>query len=104
MADNKITVDYGQVPAKITFPKNFNVAVPFIDRHLTEGRSDKVAIQGDFGCVSYRDLFENVNRYGNALIKLGLSKGDRVLMVVKDCPEFFYIFWGAIKAGGRTDA
>jgi len=99
MADNKITVDYGQVPAKITFPKNFNVAVPFIDRHLTEGRSDKVAIQGDFGCVSYRDLFENVNRYGNALIKLGLSKGDRVLMVVKDCPEFFYIFWGAIKAG-----
>ncbi|MEE2655546.1 MAG: benzoate-CoA ligase family protein [Pseudomonadota bacterium] len=99
MADNKITVDYGQVPAKITFPKNFNVAVPFIDRHLTEGRSDKVAIQGDFGCVSSRDLFENVNRYGNALIKLGLSKGDRVLMVVKDCPDFFYIFWGAIKAG-----
>ena len=99
MADNKITVDYGQVPAKITFPKNFNVAVPFIDRHLTEGRSDKVAIQGDFGCVSYIQLFENVNRYGNALIKLGLSKGDRVLMVVKDCPQFFYIFWGAIKAG-----
>ena len=20
-------------------------------------------------------------------------------MVVKDCPEFFYLFWGAIKAG-----
>ena len=20
-------------------------------------------------------------------------------MIVKDCPEFFYLFWGAIKAG-----
>ena len=40
-----------------------------------------------------------VNRAGNALATLGLRPGDRVLMVVKDCPAFFYLFWGAIKAG-----
>jgi benzoate-CoA ligase family protein len=40
-----------------------------------------------------------VNRAGNALLSLGLQPGDRVLMVVKDCPAFFYLFWGAIKAG-----
>ena len=33
------------------------------------------------------------------LCQLGLQRGDRVLMVVKDCPAFFYLFWGAIKAG-----
>ena len=33
------------------------------------------------------------------LAALGLRRGDRVLMVVKDCPLFFYLFWGAIKAG-----
>ena len=30
---------------------------------------------------------------------LGLRRGERLLMVVKDCPAFFYLFWGAIKAG-----
>ncbi len=58
-----------------------------------------MAIQGDFGTVSYAQLAEDVNRCGNALAGLGLASGDRVLMMVKDCPEFFYIFWGAIKAG-----
>src|SRR6185436_11039651 len=32
-------------------------------------------------------------------LALGLKPGDRLLMVVKDCPAFFYLFWGAIKAG-----
>ena len=40
-----------------------------------------------------------MNRAGNALATLGLRPGDRVLMVVRDCPLFFYLFWGAIKAG-----
>jgi benzoate-CoA ligase family protein len=40
-----------------------------------------------------------VNRAGNALLARGLKPGDRLLMVVKDCPAFFYLFWGAIKAG-----
>ena len=31
--------------------------------------------------------------------RAGLKPGDRLLMVVKDCPAFFYLFWGAIKAG-----
>jgi len=99
MANNQISVDDSQIPANITFSKSFNVAVPLIDRHLVEGRADKAAIQGDFGTVSYGQLAENVNRCGNALGSLGLTGGDRVLMMVKDCPEFFYIFWGAIKAG-----
>jgi benzoate-CoA ligase family protein len=44
-------------------------------------------------------LAENVNRCGNALLALGIGRGERVIMIIKDCPEFFYVFWGAIKAG-----
>jgi benzoate-CoA ligase family protein len=99
MANNQVSVDDSQIPANISFSKSFNVAVPLIDRHLDEGRGGKIAIQGDFGTVSYAQLAENVNRCGNALTSLGLAGGDRVLMMVKDSPEFFYIFWGAIKAG-----
>lgn len=93
------TVDRATTPSTIRFSPEFNVAVPFIDRHLTEGRSDKVAIRTPDGDVTYAELAENVNRCGNLLNSRGIARGDRVLMIVKDCPEFFYLFWGAIKAG-----
>jgi benzoate-CoA ligase family protein len=94
-----LTVDRSHSPARITFGPGFNVAVPFIDRHLAEGRGAKVAIRSAAGEVTYAQLAERVNRCGNALVALGLQRGDRLVLVVKDCPEFFYLFWGAIKAG-----
>ena len=84
---------------KVGLPDRFNVAVPFIDRHVGEGRGAKAAIHTAAETVTYAELGERVNRTGNALLGLGLAPGDRLLMVVKDCPAFFYLFWGAIKAG-----
>ena len=99
MKDNIVNVDMSQSPAELAFTPVFNVAVPFIDRHVDEGRADKVAIRSADGDITYGELAANVNRAGNALHGLDLSAGDRVVMAVKDCPVFFYIFWGAIKAG-----
>ncbi|MDP2377909.1 benzoate-CoA ligase family protein [Reyranella sp.] len=84
---------------KVRLPGRFNVAVPFIDRHVGEGRGGKAAIRTASETVSYAELAARVNRAGNALLGLGLKPADRLLMVVKDCPAFFYLFWGAIKAG-----
>ncbi len=99
MAENSVTVVSASGQATIEFSGSFNVAVPFIDRHLDEGRGAKAAIVGAFGEVTYAQLAERVNRCGNALVGLGLNPGARVVMMIKDCPEFFYVFWGAIKAG-----
>jgi len=94
-----VAVDRSQSPARLTFDPGFNVAVPFIDRHLREGRGGKTAIRTADGDVTYAELAERVNRCGNALLALGVRRGDRLLLIVKDCPEFFYLFWGAVKAG-----
>lgn len=99
MTSNAVTVDWSATPAGIRFSPRFNVAVPFIDLHLDEGRALKAAIRTTEGDITYAQLAENVNRCGNVLRSRGASAGDRVLMVVKDCPEFFYLFWGAIKSG-----
>src|SRR5512138_414297 len=99
MKVSTLSIDRTQSPARIKFAPGFNVAVPFIDRHLAEGRGAKVAIRSAAGEVTYAKLAENVNRCGNALLALGMKKGDRLVLVVKDCAEFFYLFWGAIKAG-----
>ncbi len=99
MDDNTVAVDRSTVPATLEFAPVFNVVVPFIDRHLAEGRGAKVAIRGGFEDVSYDVLAAEVSRCGNALASLGIGPGARMLMVVKDCPAFFYLFWGAIRTG-----
>ncbi len=99
MRDHTVSVDRSSVPSTLAFAATFNVAVPFIDRHLDEGRAGTVAIRMGAEEVTYGQLAANVNRAGNALRDLGMDPGERLLMMVKDCPAFFYLFWGAIKAG-----
>ena len=100
MADNTVTVAQKNGATTLSFSERFNVAAIFIDRHLGAGRGDKIAIRTEDGeDVSYAELAERVNRCGNALKTLGIGPGERLLMIVKDSPEFFYLFWGAIKAG-----
>lgn len=99
MEDHSIRIEREILPSKLHFAPVFNVAVPFIDRHLKEGRGTKTAIRSDAGEVTYDQLAANVNRTANLLRSLEIVPGQRLLMVVKDCAEFFYLFWGAIKAG-----
>ncbi len=101
MQQHTVEIDASVGPSAIHYPDVFNVAAPFIDRHLDEGRGGKAAIiDGDTDeTVTYGQLAERVNRCGNMLRSLAGESEGRVLMVVKDCPEFFHVFWGAIKAG-----
>jgi benzoate-CoA ligase family protein len=100
MQANEVRVERSAAGSEIRFADSFNAAVPFIDRHLREGRGAKAAIKTyDGETVTYAALAERVNRCGNALKNLGVAPRERVLMIVKDCPAFFYLFWGAIKAG-----
>ncbi len=100
MENHQVEVVVSSDRDSLTFAPVFNVAVPFIDRHISEGRSAKLAIRTNRGVeVSYGELARNVNCCGNALLDLGINPAERVIMIVKDCAEFFYCFWGAIKAG-----
>lgn len=99
MEPNTVRIDRsGDVPV-FTFASSFNVAVHMIDRHIHEGRADKTAYITERETVSYGQLAERVNRCGSALLDAGIPPGGRMLMIVKDCPEFVYLYYGAIKAG-----
>lgn len=67
---------------------------------------DKAATHGDRTFLffkdeqySYRQLFEESNRVANALLKLGVKKGDKVVTVLPNFPEYLYIWWGIVKIG-----
>ena len=99
MSDFEVEINRAKTPSKFNFSSIFNAAIPFIDRHLTEQRGEKIAIQTETSSVTYQELAEQVNRCGNMLLDRGLKPGHRLLMVVKDTEAFLYLFWGAIKAG-----
>ncbi len=49
--------------------------------------------------LSYADLDEASNKVANALIKMGVNKGDRVAMLLSNSPEFVITYFGIIKTG-----
>jgi len=99
MTDQTVDIDASGRLSELRFGEQFNVVSSFIDRHLAEGRGAKIAIRTSDDAVTYADLAANVNRCARLLVRLGIGRGERLLMIVKDCPAFFYLFWGAIKAG-----
>ena len=78
---------------------SFNLADHFVDRHIREGRSQKVAVQCGESAYTYGVLAADINRAGNGLLRLGLQEEQRVLLVLPDCPEFVVAYFAAIKIG-----
>ncbi|HSA92871.1 MAG TPA: AMP-binding protein, partial [Terriglobales bacterium] len=84
----------------IDLPEEFNVAAWFVDRNLEQGRGERVAIEYGPERVTYREVFERVNRLANALRQsLGVRREERVALLLHDTPDFAYGFFGAIRMG-----
>jgi long-chain acyl-CoA synthetase len=50
--------------------------------------------------VSFTELEEASNKVANALIKMGIGRGDRIATIQSSNPEFVTVFFGIMKAGG----
>jgi benzoate-CoA ligase family protein len=80
------------------FRESFNVAAHFLDAPAAS-QPKRIAIVGEPHEVSYGELAGLANRAGNALRAQGVSRGDRVLIVLPDSVEFIAAFFGAAKIG-----
>ncbi|PJC74316.1 MAG: AMP-dependent synthetase [Syntrophobacterales bacterium CG_4_8_14_3_um_filter_49_14] len=49
--------------------------------------------------ITYAKLNEETNRAAHYLQGLGLKKGDRICVLLLNCPEFLYIYFAAAKLG-----
>jgi long-chain acyl-CoA synthetase len=50
--------------------------------------------------LSYAQLDEEANKVANALLGMGVRKGDRVAILLPNSPEFAAIYFGVVKIGG----
>jgi len=70
-----------------------NAAYNCVDRHVEDGKGDKVALhwvgepEDDTRDITYAELKDEVCRAANALTDLGVEKGDRVAIYMPMLPE-----------------
>jgi len=83
----------------ITFPERFNMADYFLYHNVDEGRESKVCLYFQDRSWTYGETVKLSNRTGNALRELGIEMEDRVLIVLPDCPEFVWTWFGAARVG-----
>jgi len=62
----------------------------------------RVAVITEYEHITYDQLNERVNRVGNALEAMGVTKDDKVCVMLPNIPEFLYAWWGNAKLGGIT--
>ncbi len=54
--------------------------------------------------LTYSELNGLANRFANTLLAMGVRKGDRVALLLPNCPQFLISYYGALKAGATVVA
>jgi acetyl-CoA synthetase len=86
-------LDWSNAPfAKWFIGGRLNVSVNCLDRHVTAGHGDQIAIYwegepGDQRTLTYQELLSEVSQTAHALTELGIKPGDRVAIYMPMIPE-----------------
>ncbi len=60
---------------------------------------DKMFLRTKEKQITYREMDNISNRFANGFMELGLSKGDKVCLMLDNCPEHLYCWFGLGKIG-----
>ena len=82
-------------------PDHLNCATELLDRHVAQGRGDRLCLLGAGVRWTYADLQAQANRIANVLVhEQGLLPGQRVLLRGANSPMLAACFLAVFKAGG----
>ncbi len=87
------------LPEHRAYPARLNSTEELVDRHVTEGRGDRVAILFEDQRITYRALQASINRLGSALQGLGIEEEDRVLLRAPSIPPALTAVFATVKIG-----
>jgi len=62
-------------------------------------RPEHLAVVFEDQCLTFRQLDTRVNRLANALLAMGLVKGDKIATILPNCLEQLDMYWVAAKTG-----
>jgi long-chain acyl-CoA synthetase len=83
-------------------PADYDFPVLPVTRFLDDAAAafpTRVAVAFLGTTLSYRELRETVDRFASVLAGLGVGKGDRVAIVLPNCPQNVIAFYAALRLG-----
>ncbi len=88
---NKV-LDWKKPYAKWFVGGKINASYQCLDKHIENGLQDKVAIYsenelGEKQAITYKNLYDDVNRLASGLKNLGVKKGDVVILYLPMIPQ-----------------
>ncbi len=86
------------------YPVRWNLEYPKISHYehikqTTAESGDLIALVFMGNEITYRKMQENIDRIAAALTDLGVKKGDRVALMLPNCPEYVYTYYACMKLG-----
>ena len=80
-------------------PSELNLADFFLDRHVREGRGDNAAIKFMDKTITYAQVQQQVNKFGNALKEIGVEPPARVGIRLVNSPQAVIAIFAIEKIG-----
>ena len=71
----------------------------FVARHVREGRGDRVAFTDPWRSLTYAELDAASARFAAGFAAAGITREQRIALVMLDIIDFPIAFWGALRAG-----
>jgi len=84
------------LPASIDYPK---IPVYSLLTESAKAGPSQTALVFQGKRLTYGELNRLSNRFANGLKVLGISKGDRIAIILPNIPQFVICFYGALKTG-----
>ncbi len=86
---------------ELQYPERLNCVTEFVDKWVTSGQGDRIAIIAPNETLTYAQLAERINRIANVLTRdLGFVSGNRVLLRSANNPTMIAAYLAVMKAGG----
>ncbi|SFJ56753.1 AMP-binding enzyme [Brevibacillus centrosporus] len=99
------TMDWRNVEQQFTWSETgkVNIVYEAIDRHVVEGRGERVALHYTDGSreesYTFKEMMQLSSSFANGLRSLGVQKGDRVFLFMPRSPELYIALIGILRLG-----
>lgn len=86
-----------EIPASLDYPE---VVLPFILEDAYQKKPYNIAIRFLGKGMTYKEVYQSALALANALRQLGVKEGDRVSIMLPNCPQAVISYYGVLMAGG----
>ncbi len=87
------------LPEFASYKDKFNPTEELLDKPVAAGHGDRTAVLFEDQRITYAQLLAQANKFGNALRKLGVGEGDRVILRTPNIPPALVANFAVLKLG-----